>query len=241
MGGNYAKSIYSQLIEVIERLDSVEKSSNKEIGILNDKIENLEKENTVLKHENQLLKDDNKRLKRIIHNDSSNSSLPHPQIPKAKLPIPITAGKKPERRLADSMYIKEQLLQRKRLKKNSVQENLNTPLKKVGTPNGAYATKYVLDLEIVPIIREIRIYADKDGKFRIPWEYRSEVTYGAEIKAIAVDQLFFIFFFFTIAMTIMPTNIAIIPKTIPEIPPKNIRPEVGIINDCVNDSINNTS
>lgn len=47
-----------------------------EIDHLNDKIDSLEKENAALKIENTKLKDDNERLRRIINNDSTNSSLP---------------------------------------------------------------------------------------------------------------------------------------------------------------------
>ena len=76
MAGNYEKSIYNQLMDVMARLDSVEKDLHTEkaehkedVKRLNEKIDNLTQEN-------QFLKDDNARLKSIINNDSSNSSLP---------------------------------------------------------------------------------------------------------------------------------------------------------------------
>lgn len=37
------------------------------------------------------------------------------------------------------------------------------------------------------IITEIRIYPDKNGKIRIPSEYRSNVTYGPNVKALPVS------------------------------------------------------
>ena len=46
-----------------------------------------------------------------------------------------------------------------------------------------YVTKYVVDLAVEPMITEIRIYADKEGVLHIPKEYRSDVTYGANVKA----------------------------------------------------------
>lgn len=49
-----------------------------------------------------------------------------------------------------------------------------------------YVTKYVVDLKIEPAITEIRIYADENGTIRIPVEYRSDVTYGASVKSLAV-------------------------------------------------------
>lgn len=76
MGGNYEKGMYSQLMEVMNRLDSVEKDYKRDVRCLNDKIDGLTQENDALRRENQLLKDDNARLKSIINNDSSNTSLP---------------------------------------------------------------------------------------------------------------------------------------------------------------------
>lgn len=56
----------------------------------------------------------------------------------------------------------------------------------LGTPCGAYRTKYILDLEIVPVIREIRIYGDYE-KERPAQLYWPAVSYGPNIKAISVD------------------------------------------------------
>ena len=76
MAGNYEKSIYNQLVEVMARLDSVEAKNKREVSQLHGEIAELKEENRVLKKENQLLRDDNARLKSIINNDSSNRSLP---------------------------------------------------------------------------------------------------------------------------------------------------------------------
>ena len=47
--------------------------------------------------------------------------------------------------------------------------------------------RYVIDLRVQPVIREIRIYKDVDGKYPIPEKYRSEVVYGPTVRALAVD------------------------------------------------------
>lgn len=73
---NYEKGMYQQLQEIMGRLDSVEKEHKQEVGRLNEEISCLKKENKILREENQLLRDDNARLKSIINNDSSNTSLP---------------------------------------------------------------------------------------------------------------------------------------------------------------------
>lgn len=42
----------------------------------------------------------------------------------------------------------------------------------------------MLDTEVVVIATEVRIYADEDGKFQVPKEYSSDVTYGSHIRAM---------------------------------------------------------
>lgn len=44
-----------------------------------------------------------------------------------------------------------------------------------------------MDLDVTPLITEIRIYADGNGRFIIPSEYRSDVFYGPNVKALAVS------------------------------------------------------
>ena len=54
MGGNYSKSVYNQLMEVMERLDSVEaehKKDRKEITSLTREVNGLRRENTCLREE----------------------------------------------------------------------------------------------------------------------------------------------------------------------------------------------
>ncbi len=83
MKSDYSRDIFKQLEETMKRLDKMESTLENtkikhkiEIGHLNDKIDSLGKENAALKIENTRLKDDNERLRRIINNDSTNSSLP---------------------------------------------------------------------------------------------------------------------------------------------------------------------
>ena len=75
-------------------LDTVEKESAQIIDTLNKRIDTLENENLALKKENQLLKDDNARLKSIINNDSSNTSLPPSTDPKGGKPANSYNGRK---------------------------------------------------------------------------------------------------------------------------------------------------
>ncbi len=45
----------------------------------------------------------------------------------------------------------------------------------------------MVDLCVTPVITEIRIYADKNGKYHILEERRSDGTYGANVKTLAVS------------------------------------------------------
>ncbi|MBD5459336.1 MAG: hypothetical protein HDR26_00105 [Lachnospiraceae bacterium] len=65
IGGNYQKDIYKQLMEVMEKVDSLEserKQDRREIKSLTNEVTSL--------------RNDNERMKRILNNDSSNSSIP---------------------------------------------------------------------------------------------------------------------------------------------------------------------
>ena len=58
-------------------------------------------------------------------------------------------------------------------------------IKNIGnTANGKYIKKYVIDLDVETAVTEIRIYEDGKGEFPIPAEYRSDVIYGANVKAM---------------------------------------------------------
>lgn len=60
-------------------------------------------------------------------------------------------------------------------------------IREIGKERGGdYTVKYVLDLEVVPVITEVRIYRGKEGTAAIGEEYRSDVCYGEKVKALAV-------------------------------------------------------
>ena len=75
MGGNYEKGLYNQLMEVMVRLDAVEEDLHAEKIEHKNDVDHLNTKVDCLTEENRLLKDDNARLKSIINNDSSNTSL----------------------------------------------------------------------------------------------------------------------------------------------------------------------
>lgn len=189
MGGNYEKGIYNQLMEVMARLDVVENELHTEkwehkedVGRLNAKIDSLT-------HENQLLRDDNARLKSILNNDSSNTSLPPSTDQKGGKPANAYNGREKSRRKCGGQKGHEGTT----LTKSEAEEKIRSgkcrhEIRKIGDASSRkYVTKYVIDLSIAPVVTEIRIYADGRGKYHIPKEYRSDVTYGPNVKALAVS------------------------------------------------------
>lgn len=90
---SYENGMYQQLMEIMGRLDTIEKEHKKETGELKTEIADLKKENLLLRQENQLLKDDNARLKASL--TMTVLTLPFHPLPtkKESLPIPITEEK----------------------------------------------------------------------------------------------------------------------------------------------------
>lgn len=189
MAGNYEKSIYNQLMDVMARLDSVEAKSKQEIFRLNEEISDLKEENRELREENQRLRNDNARLKSIINNDSSNTSLPPSTDQPGGKPANTYNGRTKSHRKAGGQKGHKGTT----LTKAAVEEKIRSgkcrhEIRNIGIPSGEkYVTKYVVDLEVVTKITEVCIYPDKDGRIRIPPEYRSDVIYGPDVRTLAVS------------------------------------------------------
>lgn len=188
MASNYEKGIYNQLIEVMARLDNVEKKSRHEISRLNNEISDLKRENQNLRKENQLLKEEIARLKSIINNDSSNTSLPPSKDQKGGKPANTFNGRKKTQRNAGGQKGHKGTT----LTKSDIKEKIKSgkcihEIMNIGdSSREKYITKYVLDLNVTPVITEIHIYPDEKGHFNIPAEYRSDVTYGASVRSLTI-------------------------------------------------------
>ncbi|MGF0034702.1 IS66 family transposase [Bariatricus sp. SGI.154] len=191
MGRNsdYGNGMYQQFMEIMGRLETVEKDSTRKIENLNNRIDVLEKENLILKEENLLLKEDNARLKSIINNDSSNTSLPPSTDKKGGKPANTFNGRKEtQRKPGGQKGHKGTTLTKAEIEKKIASGKCRHEIRTIGDSSRQnYVKKYVIDLKTEPVITEIRIYSDENGKIRIPSEYRSDVTYGTNVKALAVS------------------------------------------------------
>ncbi len=185
---NYENGMFQQLQEIMNRLDSVEnelrtekKEHREDVVHLNARIDDLTRENI-------LLRNDNARLRSIINNDSSNSSLPPSSDQKGGRPANTYNGRTETKRKAGGQKGHKGIT----LTKACVEEKIQSgkcrhEVCTLGSrKNGKYVTKYVIDLKTETVITELHIYADEHGKFNIPPQYRSDVVYGENVKALAV-------------------------------------------------------
>ena len=209
MGGNYQKDLYKQLMEVMAKVDSLEfkqKQSNKEIRSLTSEVTSLRRENASLREEvsslkqenailtekckkleteNILLRNDNERMKRILNNDSSNSSNPPSKDENIKPANMYNSRKSTSRKPGAQKGHKGTGLSKTDVEEKIRKGTYKHCIRDIGTPGRPYVTRYRLDLDVKVVATEIRIYADDAGKFQIPPELKGDVTYGESIKAVA--------------------------------------------------------
>lgn len=208
MGGNYGRDMYRQLMEVMEKMDSMEAARKKdrceltfltsevkslrkendslrrEVSVLKEKNAGLEEHNSMLLMENALLRDDNERMKRILNNDSSNSSMP-PSSDQTPRPANTYSGRQPSGKRQGAQKGHKGA----NLSKANVEDKIRRGIyghrvEEIGRPDRAYVTRYRLDLDIRPVATEVRIHVDDRGRFQVPEALKGDVTYGKGIRAI---------------------------------------------------------
>lgn len=208
MGGNYEKGMFNQLVDLMAKLDAIEaehKKDRKEIKALNSEITSLRKENASLKEkvamlqgenavlldkcsrleeENRLLRDDNERMKRILGNDSGNSSIPPSANPPWKAANTYNGRKTTKNKTGAQPGHKGAGLSKSDVEQKIRDKVLVHDVVDIGDKEKPYVTRYVLDLKVVATATEIRIHADGNGKYEIPNHLKGDVVYGDNIKAI---------------------------------------------------------
>ena len=151
-------------------------------------VEGLKARISELEQENTLLKTDNERLKSNARNNSGNSSLPPSSDQKSgKKANEYNGRKKSGKKPGGQEGHKGTTLSREYVAEKIREGKFQCEVVDIGDKSANYVVRYVLDVKIVPIVREIRIHANADGKYEIPEEYKSGVTYGDNVKAITVD------------------------------------------------------
>ena len=173
MDGNYEKNMYNQLCELMAKVDSLEadhKENRKEIRRLNNEISSLNKENRKLRgiidkqnqefaelnskyvrlqEENRVLRNDNERMKRILGNDSNNSSKPpsSDKPGKSKPANTYNSREKTKRSVGAQSGHKGKTISKSEVEAlihaNRIKHKV---LKDIGNPEHPYVSRYLLDL-----------------------------------------------------------------------------------------------
>lgn len=153
-----------------------------------EKIERLTQDNQELRQENQKLRLDNERLKRIINNNSSNSSLPPSTDQKPSKPAnTYNLRQKSGKPSGGQIGHKGKTLTREKIEELLSTGRCEHLVEDLGDITQTYVSRYVVDIESRFVIREFRIHADGKGCYAIPPELNSVVTYGNELKALCVS------------------------------------------------------
>ena len=61
---------------------------------------------------------------------------------------------------------------------------LKTEVIHKGDIRDEYISKYILDIKVDVIAKKYRFYKDKNGKYNIPKEFKTDVQYGDELKTM---------------------------------------------------------
>ena len=194
MARNYNRDLFKH-IEELQRevaalrveLAETERRSAETIADHRDRIRELETENASLREENQRLLNDNIRFKRIINNNSKNSSLPpstdqKPSKAVNKYNSRTKTGRKPGGQPGhEGTTLTRESIQTLIDSKKCVHEIMD-----IGNPSNRYVERFIVDITLVPKVLEVRIHADENGKYAIPKEYGSCVTYGSGVKSMCL-------------------------------------------------------
>ena len=129
------------------------------------------------------------RLKSILNNNSSNTSLPPStdRMGKEKSANRYNGRTRSGKKAGGQAGHKGRTLTKAEVEEKLASGQYKHEVIEIGErKDGPCLTKYELDLEITPVIREIRIYGNREGTLRVPERYYSDVTYGNTVKALAL-------------------------------------------------------
>ena len=191
MGSNYQKQYqkeYENLVYEVGDLKMLLKNLTSTIRTLNDTINAMNVTSEKKDEEIKKLILEIERLKNNNDKNSSNSGKPsskngfkkiiHNSRPETTKKQGGQFGHKGSttdidkiKQLIDNGVVKHSIIN-----VNITNENLDKP----------YVTRYVQDIEITSVIKEYRYYLNDSGKYDIPKEQNNVVTYGNELKAVAM-------------------------------------------------------
>ena len=189
MTKGFTTDFFKQLEEITIKLDNT-LSINKE---LNETIKDLNKTISDLKEENKKLLDEIDRLKNQINKNSNNSSKPSSTnivTPKKKTGANLYNYRVPSKNKAGakvghkghhlSKKQIEKLIDEKKIEVRTIIHTIK------GNPKKEPIIKYRTELEVKPYIEKHIFKYDENSKETLPLEFYTDVTYGSNIKTLAI-------------------------------------------------------
>lgn len=206
MGAHYENSLYRQyeetqalLDKMTARLDRIEQEHKEEIARLKEEhrqevaelkaeIEKRDKRIAELTARNEALEEEVTRLKSILNNDSHNSSNPPSgdQKPSRKKANEYNSRRKSGRAQGGQKGHKGKTLTPEDVSRMLSSGKCEHNVKIIGRPGGKYVTRYTVDMRVVPVVTEYRIYQNKQGKYPIPAGLWCRAAYGNRLRAFVV-------------------------------------------------------
>lgn len=185
---DYGKDLFKQVQDLLSKCDNLSlemkkdrKEHKKEKEVLNNKITELENRVDELETENTKLRNDNERLKKQINNDSNNSSNPPSSDIKRNIP---NNKEKTNKKAGGQKGHKAHFLSKKEIEEKIEKKEIKHKIINKGKVSKDYISKYIIDIEINTIAKEYRFYKDKNGKYNIPKEFKTDVQYGNKLKTM---------------------------------------------------------
>ena len=154
-------------------------------ALKNPTVENLLRALLALAEAYMKLEQENERLRRILNNNSANSSQPPSKDQKpSKSPNQYNSREKSGKRKGGQEGHAGKTVTKEQVQKLVKEGKAVHRIVDVGEPRGKFVPKYVLDTKTQVVVTEFRFYPDASGKIAIPPEHRSDVTYGPDVKAL---------------------------------------------------------
>ncbi|HEY5562789.1 MAG TPA: transposase, partial [Clostridiaceae bacterium] len=191
MGSNYQRQYqneYENLVSEVGDLKMLLKNLTSTIGTLN---ETINAKNITIEKNDQEIKKlilEIERLKNNKDKNSSNSGKPSSKDGFKKIvhnSRPETTkkqgGQPGHKGCSTDVYKIKQLINKGAVKHSIINVNITDE-----NQDKPYVTRYVQDIEITSVIKEYRYYLNDLGKYDIPKEQSNVVTYGNELKAVAM-------------------------------------------------------
>lgn len=184
------KKEITRLNKIIDKQSEDIKSLINTVNILNAKVDALIEENKILraenallKEENKKLKDDNDRMRKILNNNSSNTSIPPSASPKKNI-IPNNR-KCSKKRIGGQKYHTGNTLDEKSIKEKISNNELKYSeiiIKVKGLKKQCY--QYQIGYEFIPTATKIIYIPDESGEDILEHINNSRVIYDTSIKSL---------------------------------------------------------